>query len=97
MTAGPLYKVTQTVQLCGNKMLNRKMKLFAGRPGECSMIALRPQEMPDRRDWIAMRCEELQAEKADLPTHLSSPQIRQNCSSNFRIMLGTRTRESLSY
>jgi len=29
------------------------MKLFAGRPGECSMIALRPQEMPDRRDWIA--------------------------------------------
>ena len=73
MTAGPLYKVTQTVQLCGNEMLNRKMKLFAGRPGECSMIALRPQEMPDRRDWIAMRCEELQAEKADLPTHLSSP------------------------
>jgi len=60
ITAGPLYKVTQTVQLSGNKMLNRKvlssrrgkMKLFAGRLGECSMIALRPQEMPDRRDWI---------------------------------------------
>jgi len=29
------------------------MKLFAGRPGEFSMIALRPQEMPDHRDWIA--------------------------------------------
>jgi len=65
ITAGPLYKFTQTVQLSGNEMLNRKvlssrrnieklgkMKLFAVRPGECSMIALRPQEMPDRRDWI---------------------------------------------
>jgi len=62
MTAGPLYKVTQTVHLSGNENLNKrswvrgeklgKMKLFAGRPGECSIIALRPLEMPDRRDWI---------------------------------------------
>jgi len=60
VTAGPLYKVTQTIQLSGNEMLNRKvlssgeklgkMKLFAGRPGECSIITLWPQEMPDRRD-----------------------------------------------
>ena len=54
ITAGPLYKVTQTVKLSGNEMLNIKvlssrrklckMKLFAGRPGECSVIALQPQE-----------------------------------------------------
>jgi len=46
ITAGPLYKVTQTVQLSGNEMLNRKvlssrrklgkMNLFAGRPADCS-------------------------------------------------------------
>jgi len=29
------------------------MKLFAGTPAECSMLALRPQEMPGHQDWIA--------------------------------------------
>jgi len=32
------------------------MKLFAGRPEECSVIALRPLETPDSRDWIVDCC-----------------------------------------
>jgi len=40
------------------------MKLFAGRPVECSMIALRPQEMPDRRDWIVQSPAWTEAEAA---------------------------------
>ena len=29
------------------------MKLFAGTPAECSMLALQPQETPSHQDWIA--------------------------------------------
>jgi len=55
--------MSSKVQLSGNEMLNKKvwvddeklgmMKLFAGTPAECSMLALWPQETPGHQDSIA--------------------------------------------